>query len=158
MGTAAPRGRSFIGAMLKQGYWLTEHLAISLILKEVFARYARSFIYTEQDEGDLTYFLLYHLDVIRRALLGQGRIPEQEVARVDAYAGPDRSRSRRFNHRQVALLQSASRNPSNHYTAESHMNYHAVSKQTARNTVTNRAARSARANEDQVGNCVGSER
>lgn len=30
-------------------------------------------------------------------------------------------------------MQSATRDPSNYYTAESHMNYHAVSKQTARN-------------------------
>jgi Fic family protein len=119
--------------MLKQGYWLTEHLAISLILKEAPARYARSFIYTEQDEGDLTYFLLYHLDVIRRALLAldaylNRKSLELKRARALIVGGPGG-----FNHRQVALLQSATRHPSNYYTAESHMNYHAVSKQTARN-------------------------
>jgi Fic family protein len=123
----------FYWSMLKQGYWLTEHLAISLILKEAPARYARSFIYTEQDEGDLTYFLLYHLDVIRRALLAldeylNKKSLELKRARALILGGPGG-----FNHRQVALLQSATRNPSNYYTAESHMNYHAVSKQTARN-------------------------
>lgn len=123
----------FYWSMLKQGYWLTEHLAISLILKQAPSRYARSFIYTEQDAGDLTYFLIYHLEVIRRALISldeylHKKTVEVQRARALLVGGPGG-----FNHRQVALLQSATRNPSNYYTAESHMNYHAVSKQTARN-------------------------
>lgn len=123
----------FYWSMLKQGYWLTEHLAISLILKEAPAKYARSFIYTEQDDGDLTYFFIYHLDVIRRALEAlhkylHKKSVELQHARSLLVGGP-----RGFNHRQVALVQSATRDPSNYYTAESHMNYHGVSKQTARN-------------------------
>lgn len=123
----------FYWSMLRQGYWLTEHLAISLILKEAPSKYARSFIYTEQDDGDLTYFLIYHLDVIRRALVAlDGYLHKKslELRRARALLG---GATRAFNHRQVALLESATRNPSNYYTAESHMNYHAVSKQTARN-------------------------
>ncbi|OLT31215.1 hypothetical protein BJF84_04385 [Rhodococcus sp. CUA-806] len=123
----------FYWSMLKQGYWLTEHLAISRILKQAPSKYARSFLYTEQDEGDLTYFLMYHLQVIQRAL---GELDEYlnrktlelQRARTLLARGPGG-----FNHRQAALLQSATRDPSNYYTAESHMNYHSVSKQTARN-------------------------
>lgn len=123
----------FYWSMLKQGYWLTEHLAISLILNAAPSKYARSFIYTEQDEGDLTYFLLYHLDVIRRALLSldqylNKKSLELKRARALIVGGPGG-----FNHRQAALLRAATRDPSNYYTADSHMNYHAVSKQTARN-------------------------
>ena len=77
--------------------------------------------------------LLYHLDVIRRALLAvdeylSKKSLELKSARALIVGGPGG-----FNHRQVALLRSANRNPSNYYTAESHMNYHVVSKQTARN-------------------------
>lgn len=123
----------FYWSMLKQGFWLTEHLAISLILKEAPAKYARSFMYTEQDDGDLTYFVIYHLDVIRRALEAldkylHKKTIELQHARSLLIGGPSG-----FNHRQVALVQSAARDPSNYYTAESHMNYHGVSKQTARN-------------------------
>lgn len=123
----------FYWSMLKQGYWLTEHLAISLILNEAPSRYARSFIYTEQDDGDLTYFLIFHLEVIHRALVALDKYLhkkslEMQRARALLTGGPGA-----FNHRQVALIQSATRNPSNYYTAESHMNYHGVSKQTARN-------------------------
>lgn len=123
----------FYWSMLKQGFWLTEHLAISLILNQAPSRYARSFIHTEQDDGDLTYFLIYHLEVIRRALVAldeylHKKSLELQRARALLGGGPGA-----FNHRQVALLQSATRNPANYYTAESHMNYHGVSKQTARN-------------------------
>lgn len=131
----------FYWSMLKQGFWLTEHLAISLILNEAPAQYARSFIYTEQDDGDLTYFLIYHLDVIRRALDSldkylHRKTIELQRARSLLAGGPTG-----FNHRQVALVQSATRDPSNYYTAESHMNYHAVSKQTARNDLYDLEAR-----------------
>ncbi len=123
----------FYWSMLNQGYWLTEHLAISLILNQAPSKYARSFIYTEQDDGDLTYFLIYHLEVIRRALVSldeylHKKSLELRRARALLVGGPGA-----FNHRQVALLQSATRNPSNYFTAESQMNYHGVSKQTARN-------------------------
>jgi Fic family protein len=46
----------FYWSMLRQGYWLTEFLTISSILKKAPAQYARSFVMTEQDEGDLTHF------------------------------------------------------------------------------------------------------
>ncbi|WP_198952048.1 Fic family protein [Mycobacterium sp. AT1] len=123
----------FYWSMLRQGFWLTEHLAISLVLNQAPSQYARSFIHTEQDDGDLTYFLIYHLDVIRRALVAldeylHRKSLELQRARALLVGGPGA-----FNHRQVALLQSATRDPSNYYTAESHMNYHGVSKQTARN-------------------------
>lgn len=123
----------FYWSMLKQGFWLTEHLAISRILKQAPSRYARSFIYTEQDQGDLTYFLIYHLEVIKRALVEldkylNKKTLELQRARTYLSRGPGG-----FNHRQAALLQSATRDPSNYFTAESHMNYHSVSKQTARN-------------------------
>ncbi|GAB3579133.1 hypothetical protein GCM10027445_47200 [Amycolatopsis endophytica] len=32
------------------------------------AQYAQSFIYTEQDNNNLTYFHLYHLNIIRRSI------------------------------------------------------------------------------------------
>lgn len=123
----------FYWSMLGQGYWLTEHLAISRILKHAPAKYARSFLYTEHDDGDLTYFLMYHLQVIQRA-----------VAELDEYLNRKTLELQRartvlarwpggFNHRQTALLQAATKDPSDYYTAESHMNHHSVSKQTARN-------------------------
>jgi Fic family protein len=126
-------GTGEVGKVLVSAKGTGSLMAISLILKEAPSKYARSFIYTEQDGGDLAYFLIYHLEVIRRALITldaylHKKTLELQRARALLVGGPGG-----FNHRQIALLQSATRNPSNYYTAESHMNYHGVSKQTARN-------------------------
>ena len=40
----------------------------SRLLRRAPARYARSFLYTEQDQGDLTYFLLEQARVVVRAV------------------------------------------------------------------------------------------
>src|SRR5947208_6924187 len=58
----------FYWSMLKQGYWLAEFLSISRILNQARASYSRSFLYTETDDNDLTYFLLAQLAAIRRAI------------------------------------------------------------------------------------------
>ena len=54
----------FYWSMLRQGHWLAEHVSISRILRKAPARYVRSFLYTETDDNDLTYFVLHQLDVL----------------------------------------------------------------------------------------------
>src|SRR6266545_4052340 len=58
----------FYWSMRVQGYWLTEYLTISSILRKAPSKYTRAFLLTETDEGDTTYFLLYQLEVIKRAV------------------------------------------------------------------------------------------
>jgi Fic family protein len=58
----------FYWSMRRHGYWLTEYLSISRILRNAPAKYTRSFMLTETDDGDTTYFILYQLSVIERAV------------------------------------------------------------------------------------------
>lgn len=58
----------FYWAMLHRGYWLFEFVSISSILKKAPIQYARSFLHTETDANDLTYFLLAQMSVIQRAI------------------------------------------------------------------------------------------
>ena len=58
----------FYWSMLRQGYWLCEYLSISQILRKAPSRYGRSFLYSESDGNDLTYFILYNLSVLVRAI------------------------------------------------------------------------------------------
>lgn len=122
----------FYWSMLKQGFWLTEYLTISKILKEAPAKYVRSFLLTEQDEGDLTYFFLYHLQVINRALDD-----------LDVYLARKASELRNtrlllsttpgeYNYRQLAALELAIKDPTSTYTVVSHAESHNVSDETAR--------------------------
>jgi Fic family protein len=121
----------FYWSMRKHGYWLTEYLSISRILRLAPAKYSRSFLLTETDERDTTYFLLYQLEVIKRAVdelhtyLGRKVSEVQKVARA-------LKNTERLNHRQLALLTDASRNPSHVYTYSSHARSHTVTHETAR--------------------------
>ena len=122
----------FYWMMLRDGYWLFEFLSISSVLLEAPSRYARAFLFTETDANDLTYFIVYHLSAIERAIQAMdGRVGEirDEVRAVEARIHQDHD----FNHRQLALLSHALRHPHQRYTLDTHRISHAVSRQTARN-------------------------
>ncbi len=57
----------FYWYMLKKGYWLTEYLSISRIIKDTKNQYEKAFIYTEIDENDLSYFITYHIKTMEKA-------------------------------------------------------------------------------------------
>ena len=58
----------FYWFMLRQGYWLFEFLPISRMFLAAPTKYARAYLLTETADGDLTYFLHHHLDVVMRAI------------------------------------------------------------------------------------------
>jgi Fic family protein len=121
----------FYWSMLSQGYWLAEYLSISSILKNAPAQYARSFLFTETDENDLTYFLDYQLGVIRRAIDDLQEFLTRkidEIGQVEALL----KRWTEFNHRQLAVLGHALRHPGARYTIRSHQRSHNVVYETAR--------------------------
>lgn len=122
----------FYWSMLRQGYWLTEYLTISKILKAAPAQYARSFLLTEQDSGDLTHFVIYHLGVIKRALDELNIYLERKVKELQDTRTVLSSVPGDFNHRQLGLLEAAVRSPDNEYTVRSHSKSHGVVEQTAR--------------------------
>ena len=53
--------------MMKKGYWLTEYLSISRIIYTSKAKYEHAFLYTERDDNDLSYFIQFNLDTMKRA-------------------------------------------------------------------------------------------
>ncbi|MBP6386263.1 MAG: Fic family protein [Pseudarcicella sp.] len=59
----------FYWYMLKKGYWITEYLSISRIIKDSKSQYEKAYLYTEIDENDMTYFLSYHVKVIEKAFI-----------------------------------------------------------------------------------------
>jgi Fic family protein len=126
----------FYWSMLKQGYWLTEYLTISRILKIAPAQYARSFMLTEQDSNDLTYFIIYQLNVLKRSLDDLSVYLERKVAELQATRSLLASTPGHFNHRQIVLLESATNDPTSEFTVRSHYKTHGVTPQTARNDLT----------------------
>jgi Fic family protein len=121
----------FYWSMLSQGYWLAEYISISRVLHKAHAQYSRSFLFTEIDDNDLTYFISYHLSVIRRAISDLQQYLERKITEVRETESLLRSTAR-FNHRQLALLSHALRRPETRFTIESHRRSHAVVYDTAR--------------------------
>jgi Fic family protein len=60
----------FYWYLLKNGYWLTEYLSISRLIVKSKAQYARAYQYTELDENDLTYFIIYKIKTMQLAFEG----------------------------------------------------------------------------------------
>jgi len=121
----------FYRSMLRQGYWLTEFISISRLLYQAPVQYARSFLHTETDEADFTYFLLHQLSVICRAIDDLFKYLDNKVGEVRRVERALRDVPG-LNHRQLALLSHAIRHPDTAYTIESHRNSHDVVYQTAR--------------------------
>lgn len=57
----------FYWYMLKKGYWLTEYLSISRIIKDSKSQYEKAYLYSEIDANDLTYFISYHIRTMEKA-------------------------------------------------------------------------------------------
>ncbi|MBW2263020.1 MAG: Fic family protein, partial [Deltaproteobacteria bacterium] len=121
----------FYWSMLKSGYWLCEYISISQVIHNAYARYARAFLHTETDVNDLTYFILFHLDILCRAIQELHAYLERKVAETSALERKIK-RTLKLNHRQRALLSHALRNPGFEYSVASHKNSHNVVYETAR--------------------------
>ena len=94
-------------------------------------RYAKSFLYTETDDNDLTYFLLSQLRIICRAIDALRDYLTRKVREVRETTTLLKE-SADLNHRHLALLSHALRHPGQRYTIESHRTSHQVTYQTAR--------------------------
>lgn len=122
----------FYWSMLNQGYWLAEFLSISRILRAAPSKYARSFLYTEQDDNDLTYFVIYQLGVIRRSIKELHAYLERKMRELQEVRRSLAATPGQYNPRQLALVQHAMSNPDAQYTVQSHMTSHNVVHETAR--------------------------
>jgi Fic family protein len=121
----------FFWLMRVRGYWLTEYLPISRLIRNAPAQYGRAFMETEADSGDTTYFLIHQLGLIAKAIDDLHVYLQRKTAEVK-----DIERllhgTNYLNGRQLALLTDAVRDADASYSFDSHATSHRVSHETAR--------------------------
>ena len=130
----------FYWAMLNAGYWLFEFISISNILRNAPAEYGRSFLFTETDDNDLTYFLVAQTKVIRRAVNALHDYLARKTTELSELETQLRALNL-FNHRQDELLRHALKHPYQEYSIAGHQKSHSVVYQTARTDLLDLKAR-----------------
>lgn len=121
----------FYWSMLRQRYWLFEFISISEVILKSPIQYGRAFLYTETDDNDLTYFLVYHSKVIHKSINMLHEYLEEKSRKMRQIQA-DLKGTATLNHRQRALVIHALRHPGFTYTYESHKTSHGIVHQTAR--------------------------
>ena len=125
----------FYWSMLQSGYWLTEFISISRILKMAPGQYGRAFLHVETDRGDVTYFLIHQLETIRKAIKGLHEYLARKASEqksVERLLATSPSFRAELNYRQRALLAHALKHPGEGYRIDAHQRSHGIVYQTAR--------------------------
>ena len=121
----------FYWSMHRNRYWIFEFISISARLRKSPVQYGKSFLYTETDDNDLSYFLTAQIQVIRQAIQDIHSYIERKTAENQKVESEIRA-SNLFNHRQIEIIRHALKHPGQRYTFASHAMSHKVAPLTAR--------------------------
>lgn len=120
----------FYWYLLKEGYWAFAYLPISKVIKRSPSQYKMAYVYSEQDDNDLTYFIDYNIRKIEIAL-------KDFVSYLKEQSENNLQMKRRseikfnLNTRQIQLLQYLHGDNDARTTLTAHMNINQVAKMTA---------------------------
>jgi len=121
----------FYWYVLTQGYWLFEFMPISRILLRSKVKYALSYLYTETDENDLTYFIKYNLSAIDEALHEMEEYIKRKQKEHSEAANLIES-IEDINPRQADILKRFMKNQDKYFVINEIMNTYGVVYETAR--------------------------
>ncbi|MCK3863041.1 Fic family protein [Pseudomonas sp. B329] len=124
----------FYWFMLKSGYWPFEYISISTLLKEAPMQYGRSYVHTETDAFDLTYFVIYQLRVIERAInefMAYFESKRKEAVELMGWLGTLGLQAE-LNYRQGHFLKKVLHHPGRIFTPKELTHDYDISENTAR--------------------------
>lgn len=126
----------FYWYLLKNDYWLFEYMAVSKVINNSKKQYRDAYLYTESDRtlndsGDLTYFIKYNLNCIKKALyeileyLKRKQYEQSQALKIIAESG-------NLTLRQVEILKQYLKQPEKPITIKEIMTIYSVAYATAR--------------------------
>ncbi|HUP69046.1 MAG TPA: Fic family protein [Acidimicrobiales bacterium] len=121
----------FYWSMLHNRYWLAQYLSVSSILLKAPAQYVNSYLLTETDGYDITYFVIYQLVVIERAIKSLHEYLSRKIADTRKIEGLLHG-SPHLNNRQLVVVRDALRNGGETFTIAAQSRRHRVTYESAR--------------------------
>ncbi|MDD4051340.1 MAG: Fic family protein [candidate division Zixibacteria bacterium] len=121
----------FYWYVIKKGYWAFAYLPISRVIKASPAQYRDAYIYSEQDDNDLTYFLDYNIRKLaqaKRVFVAYAKRKTEENRRMTRLAREEYG----LNDRQIQLLRHLHKNPDAATSIRTHARVYGISQVTAR--------------------------
>lgn len=120
----------FYWYLIKHDYWAFSYLPISTIIKKSPTQYKMAFIYAEQDDRDLTYFIDYNIKKIKQAI-----VDFEEYTKLQSKNNKNINKKAKlkynFNERQIQVLQYLYGDPEERTNMKTHMNIFQITKMTA---------------------------
>lgn len=121
----------FYWYMLRNNYWLFQYLAISRAIIKSKTSYENAFLYSEKDNSDLTYFLIYMLKATDNAIDNFVEYYKKKVEQKEKIRQLS-SRTLDLNERQIALLIYAKDHPDSELSISKHQIKHQIAYESAR--------------------------
>ncbi|MDE0115087.1 MAG: Fic family protein [bacterium] len=121
----------FYWSMLRSGYWLTQYISISAILRKAPGQYKKSYLKAETDSNDTTYFVFDQLEVIERAVDSLRDYLTRKTAEIAQTKQRLHSASG-LNNRQLSIISDALNDPYQAFTIRGQAQLHRVVYQSAR--------------------------
>lgn len=121
----------FYWSMLRSGYWLAQYISISAILREAPGQYVKSYLKAETDNNDATYFVIYQLEVMERAIESLREYLTRKTAEI-AETKQRLHRVSGLNNRQLSIISDALNDPYQAFTIGGQAQLHRVVYQSAR--------------------------
>ncbi len=120
----------FYWYLLKNRYWAFAYLPISKIIKRSPIQYGHAYIYSEQDDNDLTYFIDYNVRKIQLAIR-EFKVYAERKSLENVKMNKLAKVKYHLNDRQIRLLQYYYTNKDEATSPKTHMNINQISKATA---------------------------
>jgi len=121
----------FYWYLLKNNYWAFSYLPVSKVIKNSPAQYRDAYIFSEQDDNDLTYFIDYNFRKIAQAKRDFEAYVKRKEIQNRKMAGIARAKYN-LNDRQIQLLRYLHKNSNASTTIKTHAQIYGLSRPTSR--------------------------